>query len=98
MSQYRISPLAFQDLKRISDYIGQRNPTAAVKLLERLFESFKTLAKAPLLGEKRGDLPGRPRVFCVGNYLVVYDSLPDGIQVGRVADARQDIVTLLRRG
>jgi toxin ParE1/3/4 len=97
VSQYRVSPLALQDLERISDYIGQRNPTAAVKLLERLFQSFKTLAKAPLLGEKRADLPGHPRVFCVGNYLIVYDPLPDGIKVGRVVDARQDLVTLLRQ-
>ena len=97
MSHYRISPLALRDLERFTDYIGQRNPTAAVKLLERLHEAFRLLAKTPLLGEKRDDLPGHPRVFCVGNYLIVYDPLPNGIQVGRVAHSSQDIVTLLRQ-
>ncbi len=56
------------------------------------------LAKSPLLGERRDDLPGRPRVFCVGNYLIIYDPLPDGIQVARIAHAAQDIVTLLQQG
>ena len=97
MRTYRLAPLALQDLKVISDYIGQRNPAAAVRQLQRLSESFAMLAKAPLLGEKRADLPGRPRVFCVGNYLIVYDPLPAGIQVARVAHAAQDIVTLMQR-
>ena len=97
MSKYRLSPLALQDLNGISDYVGQRNPTAAVGQLERLLEAFKILAKSPLLGEKRDDLPGHPRVFCVGNYAIVYDPLPDGIQVGRIAHASQDIIALLRQ-
>ena len=96
MSTYRLAPLALQDLKDISDYIGERNPAAAVKQLQRFLESFTMLAKAPLLGEKRDDLPSQPRVFCVGNYVIVYDPLPAGIQVARIAHAAQDIVTLLR--
>ena len=98
MSTYRLSSLALQDLKVISDYVGQRNPAAAVKQLQRFLESFTMLAKAPLLGEKRNDLPGQPRVFCVGNYVIVYDPLPTGVQVARIAHAAQDIVTLLRQG
>jgi toxin ParE1/3/4 len=89
--------LALQDLKDISDYIGERSATAAAKQLQRFLESFVMLAKAPLLGEKRDDLPGQPRVFCVGNYVVVYEPLPAGIQVARIAHAAQDIVTLLRQ-
>ena len=68
-----------------------------MKQLERFLESFTMLAKAPLLGKKRDDLPGQPRVFCVGNYLVIYDPMPAGIQVARVAHAAQDIVTLLQQ-
>jgi toxin ParE1/3/4 len=68
-----------------------------VKQLQRFLETFTMLAKVPLLGEKRGDLPGEPRVFCVGNYLIVYEPLPAGIQVARIAHAAQDIVTLLQR-
>ena len=72
MNKYRLSTLAFQDLEEIADYVGERNPAAAVKLLDRLFESFRLLAESPMLGEKRDDLPGRPRVFSVGNYLIAY--------------------------
>ena len=97
MSTYRLSSLALQDLKVISDYVGQRNPAAAVKQLQRFLESFRMLAKAPLLGEKRNDLPGQPRVFCVGNYVIVYDPLPAGVQVARIAHAAQDVLTLLRQ-
>lgn len=97
MSTYRLSPLARQDLEDISDYIGERNPSAAVKQLQRFLNSFAMLAKSPLLGEQRDDLPGQPRVFCVGNYVVVYDPLPAGVQVARIAHAAQDIVTLLRQ-
>ena len=97
MSTYRLSAVALQDLKDISDYIGQRNPTAAVKQLQRFLETFTILAKSPLLGEKRDDLPTQPRVFCTGSYVIVYEPLPAGIQVGRICHAAQDIVTLLRR-
>jgi toxin ParE1/3/4 len=97
VNKYRLSALAFQDLEEIADYIGERNPAAAVKVLDRLHESFRLLAESPLLGEKRDDLPGSPRVFSVGNYLIAYEPLPNGIQVGRVADARRDIVSLLRQ-
>ena len=41
MNKYRLSALAFQDLEEIADYLGERNPAAAVKLLDRLFESFR---------------------------------------------------------
>jgi hypothetical protein len=30
---------------------------------QRLHESFRLLAELPLLGEKRDDMPDRPRVF-----------------------------------
>ena len=95
MNTYRLSSLALRDLKDMGDYIGQRNPTAAVKQLQRFLESFAMLAKAPLLGEKRNDLPGQPRAFCAGSYVIVHDPLPAGIQVAHIAHAAQDIVTLL---
>jgi plasmid stabilization system protein ParE len=48
MSKFRIALPAARDLEEIADYVGQRNPSAAVKLLETLIGRFVLLAKQPL--------------------------------------------------
>lgn len=97
VNDYRLTRLAERDLEEIADSIGRQNPSAAVRQLERLLETFSLLARNPLLGELRPDLPMNPRAFCVGNYLVLYRPITNGIEVARVIHAARDIVSLLRR-
>jgi len=47
------------------------------------------------MGEIRNDLPGRPRCFSSGNYLIVYQPSADGIEVARVVHGSRDVKSLL---
>jgi len=82
-------------LDEIADYLGSRSPSAAVRVLEALLDRFELLASHPLMGEIRNDLPGRPRCFSSGNYLIVYQPSADGIEVARVVHGSRDVKSLL---
>ncbi|WP_244443170.1 type II toxin-antitoxin system RelE/ParE family toxin [Bradyrhizobium sp. Ai1a-2] len=45
----------------------------------------------PRAGRAREDLAPKLRSFPVGNYLIFYVPVPDGIEVVRVMHARRDI-------
>ena len=49
------------------------------------------LAWALMAGRARVDLGSNLRSFAVGNYVIFYVPLPDGIEVARVMNGRQDI-------
>jgi toxin ParE1/3/4 len=76
--------LARADLRDIWLYIAQDNIEAADRLLDRIDRTAQILANSPGLGEPQDDLKPGLRRFVVGNYLVFYDPLPDGIRVIRV--------------
>jgi toxin ParE1/3/4 len=97
MKPFRLSRLAKRDLEQIADYIGERNPSAAVRQLEKLLRTLETLASEPLMGELRRDLPGMPRAFSSGNYVILYKPAQRGIHVIRVAHAARDLPSLLRQ-
>jgi len=97
MSGFRLSHRAERDLEEIADYIADRNPSAAVREVERLLERFALLATQPLMGQLRDDLPDHPRAFSAGNYLVVYQPTVNGIEVARVVHAARDVASILRQ-
>jgi len=49
------------------------------------------LAANPLAGRTRDDLAPKIRSFPVGNYIIFYLPLSDGVEVVRVLHGRQDI-------
>jgi len=49
------------------------------------------LAQTPLAGRSRDDLVSNLRSFPVGNYIIFYTPVSDGIEVVRVMNGRQDI-------
>jgi toxin ParE1/3/4 len=87
----RKSPQAEIDLTSIWDYIAADNMKAADALLVRIEELFDMLARTPLAGRARNELVVKLRSFPVGNYVIFYIPLPDGIEVVRVMHGRQDI-------
>jgi toxin ParE1/3/4 len=87
----RKSPQAEIDLTSIWDYIAVDNVKAADALLDRIEELFEMLAQTPLAGRARNELAMKLRSFPVGNYVIFYIPLPDGIEVVRVMHGRQDI-------
>jgi toxin ParE1/3/4 len=94
MRRFRLTREAKSDVRAIWAYVARDNPPAADRLLDVLYGKFALLAQQSLLGEARGELGPGIRGFVVGNYLVVYRLLLDGIEVVRVVHSARDIGTL----
>jgi toxin ParE1/3/4 len=85
------SPRAEADLFAIWDFIAADSVRAADALIDRIDATFDMLADTPLAGRARGDLLKNLRSFPVGNYVIFYFPISDGIEVVRVMHGRQDI-------
>jgi toxin ParE1/3/4 len=98
MSPYVLSVEVFQDLQDIWDFIASDNVVAADRLEDEFFEAFEMLATRPRMGHSRSDLTDRDvRFWPVGEYLIVYRSLPASLQVVAVLHGARDIVEVLRK-
>jgi toxin ParE1/3/4 len=87
----RKSPQAEIDITSIWRFIADDNVKAADAMLDRIDQAFDMLAQNPLAGRARNDLALNLRSFPVGSYVVFYVPVPDGIEVVRVMNGRQDI-------
>jgi len=89
---------AERSLDEIYDHIGRKNhsPAAAARLLRRIAEKCELYATQPLMGEARPDLGSDIRCFPVGNFVVIYKPLEDGILVLLVIHGARDIPTVFR--
>ncbi len=87
-------PEAENDLEEIWWYIAQDSPDNADRFLERIEESCLALADFPKLGISREELKSDLRSQPVGNYLVFYFPLHDGIDIVRVLNRSRDIERL----
>ena len=75
-------PEAESDLDEIWWYIAQDSPDHAAQFLDRLQERFSTLADFPKMGVCRDDIQAGLRSQPVGNDLVFYFPLMDGMVTG----------------
>lgn len=73
---------ALDDLQRIFDWIAQDNPTAAARLIARIFDKAERLAPPELSHMGRPGLVEGTRELLEGPYIIVY----------RVDDNRGEIV------
>lgn len=90
---------AQRDLDGIYDYIAEDNPAAAERFIRRIHKRLQSLARAPLIGQRCTDLPDdlpELRLVIVGNYVLFYRALPDGIELYRVIHGARDIPAILR--
>ena len=79
------------DLTEITLRIAAENPIAADYWLDSINEKCQLLARMPELGRKRNDLAPGLRGLPVGNYVIFYRLVPEGIQVIRVLHGARDI-------
>jgi toxin ParE1/3/4 len=86
---------AERDLVDIWLYIGRHNPQAADRLLDVLEEKSLALARNPYIGMARNDIADGVRHFPVGNYLILYRALADGVEVVRYVHGRRRLRDLL---
>ncbi|MGR9046974.1 MAG: type II toxin-antitoxin system RelE/ParE family toxin [Gammaproteobacteria bacterium] len=85
---------AEEDLIELWLYIAQDNPSAADRVLDDIEEHFHTLADNPLMGRLRPDIAPELRYFIAGKYLILYRTVPNGIQIVRVIHGAWDVPNL----
>jgi toxin ParE1/3/4 len=79
------------DLVEIAFHIAEDNPAAAENWLDAFGEKCQLLARMPELGRKRPDLAPKLRSFPIGNYVIFYRPVAEGIQVIRVLHGARDV-------
>lgn len=90
-NRLRKAPQADLDLDSIWDFIASDSIRAAEKQIGRIGEIFEMLVENPLAGRERRELRVGLRSFPIGNYVIFYIPLPDGVEIIRVMHGRQDI-------
>ena len=88
---YRLSDKAEADLEEIADYIAQRNPRAAVSLVQTLLRRWELLATQPRSGALRPDLGTDIRHIATGNYVTYYRAHGQGVLVLRLFHGHRQI-------
>lgn len=94
MPKIIFSKPAQQDLFKIWDYIAIGDFDAADKVVRKIEEKCLMLSTSSAIGKKRDELAKNLRSFPVGNYIIFYRIIADGIQVVRVLHSAQDITKL----
>lgn len=87
-------PLAEADLLDIWNFIANDSLEKADRLLHKIDSQLKMLASNPGMGRKRGSLVPNLRSFPVGNYLIFYRPINQGIEVIRVLHGARDFQSL----
>jgi toxin ParE1/3/4 len=84
-------PEAESDLDEIWWYIAQDSPHNADRFLDRIQERCLGLTDFPQMGTRRDELKAGLRSQPVGNYLIFYFPLEDGIDIVRVLHGSRDV-------
>jgi toxin ParE1/3/4 len=89
---------AERDLDEIGLHIARQSGSLniALRFLDRINDRCAAYARQPEMGDPRPDLGASLRLFPVGDYVVVYRPLDDGILVLLVAHGSRRIRRLLR--
>jgi len=83
--------LANDDLVAIALHIAQANPTAANAWLDTIEQKCRLLATMPEMGRLRLELTADIRSWAVGEYVIFYQPIRDGIVVVRVLHGSRDL-------
>lgn len=91
-------PRAELDLLDIWDYIADDSLERADEFLARIEGKLQTLVRNPGMGRRREELLAGLQSFPIGNYVVFYQEIENGIDVIRVLHGSRDIEEIFRRG
>lgn len=91
--------VAERSLDELFDYIGRQHhsPVAAARLLRRIAAKCERYALQPFSGEARPDLGPKVRCFPVGDYVVLYEPIDNGILLLLVIHGARDIPSVFRQ-
>jgi toxin ParE1/3/4 len=83
--EIRRRPQASLDLIEIWSFIADDNEAAADRMLDRFEQALRMLRDRPKAGRERPELAPELRSFPLGNYILFYLPLPNGIDLVRVS-------------
>ncbi len=98
---YRIQPLADRDLDDHVQYLREREPAAALRFIDAVFDTFETLSENPEIGAPRPfDSPALAglRLWPVPGFerwFVFYIPADTTVQIVRVLHGARDLPTIL---
>ena len=95
MRSLLLSPLAARDLEEIGDFLSDRNPQAAIEVIERFWKVSRILSENPKIGGARTDLAEGLRHFPMPPYIVFYRGIENGVEIVRFVDGRRDLRKLI---
>lgn len=90
MSRYRIARTAQRDLDEIWCYLGAFDVQTADRWLHTVEQRFRVLADQPYTGQARPDLAPEVRFLPVGNYLIFYRPIENGVEIARFIHGARD--------
>jgi len=90
MPRVLIRPLAQIDVAEIWGFIAEDSEAQADAFIDRLGQSFYSLAGNPLMGRARHELSPNLRSFPVSRYVIFYLPMLDGIEIVRVLHGARD--------
>jgi toxin ParE1/3/4 len=91
-------PEAAVDLEDIWWFIAQDSLPDADEFLDRIQAKLLKLAEFPQMGMSQNELKPNLRSFAIGNYLVFYFPLMDGIDVVRILHGARDVEAIFQSG
>ena len=92
MSNYRLSPLAEEDLIKIISKTIESWGSAQAKVYAQTIDSaLLKLAQYPDFGRERSDVYNGARSFPVEKHIVFYQVSDNGIDVARILHQRMDL-------
>ena len=100
MAEFILASGVEDELWAIWEHIADDNPDAATRVIESVYETFKTLAATPGLDRLRKFRNPRLKgvrswlVSGFGNYLIFYRAIPEGIEVLHVYHGARDFESL----
>src|SRR5262245_7182851 len=91
MSQVILDRAAKADLVDIWQYIAQDNPQAADRMLDKIGDGFRVIARFPHGGTARPELGQQLRCFSVGSYVIYFRPVAQGVEIARVLHGARDV-------
>ena len=86
-----ITPAAREDLHQIWEYIAERKPAAADRIVSKLSRAFDLLTTFSGMGDDCADLGRGLRSWPVKPYLVFFRPTGGGIEVIRILHGARDL-------
>ena len=82
------------DLDEIWNYLAERNPDAADRVIFEIAEKLKMIARNPNVGTSRSDIIIDLRMFPYENYNIFYFPIENGVEIYRILHSSRDQVQI----